>query len=116
MKSVKYLLHGLILFLSLSPIMVQAQADTTEAPQLSDWGPAVSDIDLAERRGRNIYELNTNNLDGRLFSNSAMSNITGGNIVTNGAFTNSSGFSTIIQNSGNNVLIQNATILNLKLQ
>ena len=55
-------------------------------------------------------------VDGNVQDNAAINNITGRNIITNGAFTNASGLSTTIQNSGNNVLIQNATILQLDVR
>ena len=41
--------------------------------------------------------------------------VTGSNIIQGGAFGNASGFVTVIQNSGNNVLIQNAMQINLTM-
>ena len=87
---------------------------------LADQGPpilgmAVSEQTLSENRG-GYEQLNTNNLNAQLYNNQASYNITGTNTVNGGSFANSSGFATVIQNSGNNVIIQNATILNLKLQ
>ena len=41
--------------------------------------------------------------------------VTGSNIIQGGAFGNASGFVTVIQNSGNNVLIQNAMQVNLTM-
>jgi parallel beta-helix repeat protein len=40
---------------------------------------------------------------------------TGSNSISENSFSNSSGIPIVIQNSGNNVLIQNSTILNLQL-
>ena len=48
-------------------------------------------------------------------NNSASGTVSGGNIIDEGAFSGSSGLSTIIQNSGNNVLIQSATILSVNI-
>jgi len=90
------------------PAIIPAQA---AAP----FDAPVSDADLAQYRGGHI-ETNTNNLDGQFYNNQAMANVTGSNFVTGSAFAGASGLSTIIQNSGNNVLIQNATILNLRVQ
>ena len=57
---------------------------------------------------------NTADLDGRVNGNTA-SNVTGGgNLVSAGSFGNSAGISTVIQNSGSNVLIQNSTIVNVQ--
>ena len=79
-------------------------------------GPAVSEGTLSDNRGGHTEVINTNNLDAQLYNNQASYNVTGTNSVNSGAFTNASGIATVIQNSGNNVIIQNATILNLKLQ
>ncbi len=78
-------------------------------------GMAVSEQTLSENRG-GYEQINTNNLNAELYNNQASYNITGTNSINSGSFANSSGFATVIQNSGNNVIIQNATILNLKLQ
>ena len=41
---------------------------------------------------------------------------TGSNVIADGAFSGASGLPMVIQNSGNNVLIQSATIVNVQLQ
>lgn len=76
---------------------------------------AVADDQLDQLRGRQTV-FNSNEVDGQLYNNEAVSNVTGSNFVTDGSFSGMSGFSTVIQNSGNNVLIQNATVLNLQFQ
>jgi hypothetical protein len=78
-------------------------------------GTAVPEQTLSENRG-GYTQFNTNNLNAELYNNQASYNITGTNSINSGTFANSSGFATVIQNSGNNVIIQNATILNLRLQ
>jgi hypothetical protein len=75
----------------------------------------MTDEQLDQQRGRQTV-FNTNDVDGQLYNNEAVSNVTGSNFVTDGSFAGMSGFSTVIQNSGNNVLIQNATVLNLQFQ
>jgi hypothetical protein len=42
--------------------------------------------------------------------------MTGANTIDAGSFANMSGIPVVIQNSGANVLIQNATIINLQLK
>jgi hypothetical protein len=74
----------------------------------------VPDDALAAQRGKAVLTIMT--LDGSVQDNAAINNLTGQNIITNGAFTNASGVATTIQNSGNNVLIQNATILQLDVR
>lgn len=76
---------------------------------------AMADDQLDQLRGRQTV-FNTNDVDGQLYNNEAISNVTGSNFVTDGSFAGMSGFATVIQNSGNNVLIQNATVLNLQFQ
>ena len=55
-------------------------------------------------------------LDGVVGTNAAVNVSTGSNLITNGAFSNMSGLPVVIQNSGANVLIQNATVINLQLR
>ena len=81
-----------------------------------NFGTAVSDKDLGTLRGGQDQFLNDMKLYAQLNDNKALSNVTGGNFVTQDAFAGTKGFATVIQNSGNNVIIQNATILNLRMQ
>ncbi len=76
---------------------------------------AVSDDRLAGQRGMALIT-NSNDLDAALYSNSATDVVTGSNMVSDGSLANNSGMSTMIQNSGNNVLIQSAVILNIQMQ
>lgn len=55
-------------------------------------------------------------LNARLNDNIVYSSVNGSNNIGKGAFTDAIGFPTVIQNSGNNVIIQNNTILNVTLQ
>jgi hypothetical protein len=54
--------------------------------------------------------------DGLVAGNTANNVVAGMNSISEGAFTNASGLPIVIQNSGANVLIQNATIVNIQLQ
>lgn len=82
----------------------------------SAFGVAVADDLLAGQRGKALIPTNTNNLDGGVYDNSASDLVTGYNMVSDGSLANNAGLSTVIQNSGNNVLIQNALILNIQMQ
>jgi hypothetical protein len=55
-------------------------------------------------------------LSGAVSGNTAVNVATGSNIITNGSFSSASGLPIAIQNSGANVLIQNATIVNVQLR
>jgi hypothetical protein len=55
-------------------------------------------------------------LTGELNGNSATQVATGNNVIQTGSFANAAGLPVVIQNSGANVLIQNATVINLELK
>lgn len=52
--------------------------------------------------------------DGSVSGNVAHDNVTGQNVIDGGSFANAAGITTVIQNSGNNVLIQNGTAVNVQ--
>jgi hypothetical protein len=66
------------------------------------------------RGGDNIS--NTATLNGVVANNAAVNVRTGNNIIDGGAFANATGIPVVIQNTGANVLIQNATVINLQLR
>ena len=55
-------------------------------------------------------------LHGVVADNQVSDASTGSNLITQGALTGAAGLPMVIQNSGNNVLIQNATVINLQLK
>jgi len=71
---------------------------------------------LASKRGGDGNVFNDAQLKGVVANNQAINVSTGMNVISDGAFAGSAGLSTVIQNSGNNVLIQNATIVNVQLK
>ena len=77
--------------------------------------PPMSCAALAKKRGGDRV-FNDAQLKGVVADNQATNVSTGMNVISDGAFAGSSGLSTVIQNSGNNVLIQNATIVNVQLK
>lgn len=92
---------------------------TTTVTAVSElFGVAAVDSNAldANRGGAQVEVLNKNALDGVVSDNQAYNLTTGSNWVTSGSFADASGLPTVIQNSGNNVLIQNATIINLQVQ
>jgi hypothetical protein len=60
--------------------------------------------------------INQNNVNGVVTGNTASNNVSGNNSVSGSAFTDASGVLTVIQNSGNNVLIQDSTIINISME
>jgi hypothetical protein len=92
------------------PSMPELQMSSTLADQ-----PMLDDQNLDAQRGGTAV-VNDMKLDGVVSDNQAYNLSTGGNSISDGAFAGSSGVPMVIQNSGNNVLIQNATIVNVQVQ
>lgn len=68
------------------------------------------------RGGTDTHEVaNFMNLRGSVSDTRASDLITGNNSISDGAFSGAVGLPMVIQNSGNNVLIQNATIINVRI-
>ncbi|MFC3379772.1 hypothetical protein ACFOLJ_28535 [Rugamonas sp. CCM 8940] len=77
---------------------------------------AVAAERLGNMRGGADAVWNDMKLNGAVSGNTAVNVATGANIISNGSFSSASGLPIAIQNSGANVLIQNATIINVQLQ
>lgn len=84
-----------------------------EHPDSSELGSAVDLESLGDLRGGTDVD-NDIWVNGRVEDAVADDVMTGHNSVTAGSFANASGISTVIQNTGANVLIQNAMIVNVK--
>jgi hypothetical protein len=95
----------------------RGQSDVRERSDAVDplTANVLGDAELANQRGGSDSHLNQNNSTGAVTGNVASQLNTGSNTISESAFSNSSGIPIVIQNSGNNVLIQNSTILNLQL-
>lgn len=116
MKHLHYALATISILLLGSQMAMSAFAgDAGTTVAVSVFGEPVSDAGLSAYRGGSALQISEMRLDSKLIDNQAIANITGSNFVTESAFSGASGFSTVVQNSGNNVIIQNATILNLSL-
>lgn len=79
------------------------------------FGAPMSAAELAGLRG-GTATFNDMRLDGTTADNDARNVQTGTNTITEGAFANASGLPIVIQNSGANVLIQNAVIVNVQMR
>ncbi|KAF7956362.1 hypothetical protein AWV80_38310 [Cupriavidus sp. UYMU48A] len=96
-----------------------AKTDSNTAAQRNPFGPkivAVASDKLDGVRGGAELVVNDMRLHGTVADNSTVNPISGNNIVSDGAFANAAGIPTAIQNSGNAVLIQNATIINVQFK
>ena len=107
----------------LATTTAQPGADTptpsTPAAQTADTanglGQAVSSTQLDTYRGGS-QTFNDMQVNGTLSDTRALGVQTGSNAIADGSFANASGLPTVIQNTGNNVLIQNATIVNVQFK
>ena len=76
---------------------------------------AVIDMDDLERfRGGHSEVDNDVLINGTVENNTAENVSTGSNAISDGAFAGSAGINTVIQNTGNNVLIQNGMVVNIQ--
>ncbi|HVE09156.1 MAG TPA: hypothetical protein VNE00_18020 [Paraburkholderia sp.] len=92
----------------------QAQASVETNGRVDErFGIAISAAQLDAHRGGDAL-IGQNDLNGRLSNTAANRVVTGSNSISQGSFSNASGLPTVIQNSGANVLIQNATVLNVR--
>jgi hypothetical protein len=92
-----------------------ALSQTSSDPGVSFGLPAPTG-QLSTLRGGTDTTINDMRLHGTTSGNSARDVQTGNNIITDGALAHLSGIPVVVQNSGANVLIQNALILNLQLR
>lgn len=99
-----------------APAMPVLPPPALRAPAAAPASAALSDEHLAQLRGGTDTPWSDMKLNGTVGNNAASNVVTGSNIITDGAFSNASGMPMVIQNSGANVLIQNATIVNVQFK
>mgnify|MGYP001057099010 CR=1 FL=1 len=92
-----------------------AMAASAKPVPLDGWGRRVDNQVLARSSGGSDVS-ETITLNGTVANNSVDHAVTGSNMIGNGAFNGAAGVPMVIQNTGNGVLIQNATIVNVQFQ
>ncbi len=97
------------------PVHAQNAAVSTPSAASAFAAQAVAVETLAGQRGGSTRVHNDMTLAGTTADNTASQVSTGHNAISAGAFANMSGMPVVIQNSGANVLIQSAVILNLQM-
>jgi len=108
----------IVLVIILHSQEAKADADQDQDKLLfSSIETAVSDeLDNARgREGVDMTTLNNMNVRATLSGNQANNTVNGYNIIDHGAFAQASGINSVIQNSGNNVIIQDSTIVNVTI-
>lgn len=89
--------------------------DSAKVDRVAFVATPVDSSTLAGYRGGTDLVRNDMTLNGTTADNSARNVNTGDNTISSGSFANMSGLPVVIQNSGANVLIQNAVILHLQM-
>lgn len=113
---------SLVAFALFMPVGVIYAASGTELMVVEDtYLPHAERASLEEldgttgREGIDVTAVNNMNVRALLSGNTATNNATGFNMIDNGSFAGSGGMFSVIQNSGNNVLIQDSTIINVTI-
>ncbi|WP_229255956.1 hypothetical protein [Duganella fentianensis] len=83
--------------------------------RLSGWRP-LAQAGLADKRAGSDTVSNNMDVAGSVSGNAAINVVTGANAISAASFANAAGLPVAIQNSGANVLIQNATIINVQMR
>ena len=102
---------------TVSLIPAQSMAEMSDAMHTNEgvFASAMSDTELGTMRGGfTNSSLQFSSLSATLSGNTATNNVSGANNIGTGAFNNIAGLTSVIQNSGNNVVIQYSTLVNVK--
>ena len=100
-------------------LLAPGAARGEEHPGLFHGWEQLSAAELAVERGGESTEpgpINLTDMGADVRDNTVINSTSGDNLFDGGAFAGAGGFSTVIQNSGNHVIIQNSTILNLQIK
>jgi hypothetical protein len=95
-----------------SPVAANAQPAYIEG-----FGQAVSAGALKHYRGGDVnIQAGIQTITGTVSNDTATNVTTGSNSISGDSFANASGLPSVIQNTGNNVLIQNGVVVNVQLK
>ena len=117
-----------LLMICCPPVLAEDLADdaeivsseAVEALSAFESSAAMSDKELNAHRAKENLEvdqiiINDQEQDGNVSDNVAVGNTTGNNTISD-SYAYSSGFYSTVQNTGNNVLIQHSTIINVSIE
>ena len=93
-----------------------AAAQQPSPARVAGWGTPAQQAKLSRLRGGTDTVSNDASLGASVSNNTANNVSTGNNVIEGGAFANAAGLPIVIQNTGANVLIQNAVVINLQLK
>ena len=101
--------------LATAPLSQATAIPSSATPQGTGFGLPVGNGALEKLSGGSAVS-NDMTLTGNVSNNSTDNTETGRNTIASGSFTGAAGLPIVIQNSGNGVLIQNATIINVQFK
>jgi hypothetical protein len=105
---------------STQPVAAAAAVPAEEVVSLGALETALTTDELGEQRAKAKIELDEITINAPENTGGVVGNVaigdTGYNKIDGNAFRDSAGFMNTIQNTGNNVLIQNATIINVSVE
>jgi hypothetical protein len=115
MRRVSQMAWPAMLLLAATAWNVTAATPPANPAYVKGLGQSVNSQTLAQSSGgTEVTEIMT--LNGTVANNTVDHVLTGSNVISNGAFDSAAGVPMVIQNTGNSVLIQNATIINVQFQ
>ncbi|WP_233842023.1 hypothetical protein [Dyella sp. 2HG41-7] len=94
---------------------VKSSPPPTQSASVDGFGQAVSPGTLQHFSGGGLVQ-NIQSLTGTVTGNTATQVSTGTNSISSDAFSGSTGMPTVVQNTGNNVLIQTGVIVNVQMK
>jgi hypothetical protein len=94
----------------------EAVASPASPTVVQGFGTPIEGGVLTGYRGGFDLIKNDMQLSGTVTNNVAAHTLSGNNYISDSAFSNASGLPMVVQNSGSNVLIQNATIIHVQMQ
>lgn len=98
---------------------LNAQEIHHDLPLTQTTPAAVSLVELEESTGQggiqNVNYLVNSSIEATLTDNTAINTFSGDNSIDGNSFSGASGIFSIIQNTGNNVIIQDSTIVNVSI-
>ena len=110
-------IRGLLVAPAIATVLTAyAQAPSAPADPPGLWGQPVAVNQLAGHRGGTSISRSEMMISGATADNTATNVLTGSNAIAAGSFANMSGLPLVVQNSGANVLIQNAVIIHVQMQ
>jgi len=105
-------------FVLMTQQVVKAEEQASQGSLILSQAQAVLLEDLDNERGRggvDLTSLSKSNVGATLRNNYAIDTNTGYNYVGKDSITGNSGITDVVQNSGNNVIIQNSTTINVTI-